>query len=192
MVPVGFPPAPPHQGLDRRQGVAGRGRIEFVSPSTQWRAGRHGRGRSTCTFRRISRVALGAASALALSAGVAAGASPATAHGRTHASRGGRRGSYGGGGHRPTLQRPGGRPFLPILGDWEGETDGFHASFELVYRPRLVGFHGVPYGVENLVPVLPTGCPPEPAYNQQETVAELLRSRRCLSEVGLAWRWRVA
>jgi hypothetical protein len=48
---------------------------------------------------------------------------------------------------------------VPTLGDWEGTTaGGYHASFELVHRPRFALF-GSPYGFEDLTLFAPSYSP---------------------------------
>lgn len=76
-------------------------------------------------------------------------------------------------GHRQALLGHGGRLFVPLTGDWEGEVDGLPASFQIVYKPGLAAlYHRSPYGVANLLMFLPTACPVSPIAYQEETIAE--------------------
>ena len=55
---------------------------------------------------------------------------------------------------KPTITPPGGAPFLPTLGDWEGTANGFPASFQLLYDP-----HSSSYEFKDMVLLQPNGCP---------------------------------
>jgi hypothetical protein len=53
-----------------------------------------------------------------------------------------------------------GKSFIPILGNWEGTANGFPASFDLRYDPKLPARRGVPqYGITQLVTLRPSTCP---------------------------------
>lgn len=75
----------------------------------------------------------------------------------------------------PAVQPPSGRPFVPIQGDWEGTANGFAASFNLVLDPTRRPRAGAPaYGIQDLVLLRPTGCPPSAAHYGES----MLRGRR--------------
>jgi hypothetical protein len=61
----------------------------------------------------------------------------------------------------PTIKAHQGKPFVPILGDWEGTVNGFPASFQLRYDASLPQRAGTPqYGLMHVVVVRPNACPP--------------------------------
>jgi hypothetical protein len=70
---------------------------------------------------------------------------------------------------RPAIRPPHRRPFVPVLGDWEGTTaGGYRASFELVYR-RAFGVYGTPYGWADLTLFSPSYSPAGGACSASST-----------------------
>ncbi|MFZ0040734.1 MAG: hypothetical protein WAK93_05465 [Solirubrobacteraceae bacterium] len=61
---------------------------------------------------------------------------------------------------KPPIKPRRGKPFIPVLGNWEGTENGLSASFELRYDPSLPDHPGVPkYGITQLVALRPENCP---------------------------------
>lgn len=60
---------------------------------------------------------------------------------------------------RPSVVPRHGRPFVPVLGDWEGTVGGFPASFGLAFDPKLSAHGGRQYGFSSVVALRPNACP---------------------------------
>jgi hypothetical protein len=61
---------------------------------------------------------------------------------------------------KPSIRPHKGKSFIPALGDWEGTANGFPASFDLRYDPKLPHRRAVPqYGIAQLVTLRPSSCP---------------------------------
>lgn len=86
----------------------------------------------------------------------------------------------GGGSSLPVIRAHRGKPFVPILGDWDGTVNGFPASFQLRYDTSLPQRAGRPqYGLMHVVVLRPNACPRSASH-----YAEMLVDGKLASEVG--------
>jgi hypothetical protein len=80
----------------------------------------------------------------------------------------------------PTIGAHKGKPFVPILGNWDGTVDGFAASFQLRYDKTLPQRAGTPqYGLMHVVLLRPNACP-----RSSSRYAEQLVDGQTASEIG--------
>jgi hypothetical protein len=71
---------------------------------------------------------------------------------------------------RPIMSRTG-KPFIPVLGDWEGTVNGNPASFQLGYDTSFHRPNGLPsYGVGRVVAFLPSTCPAVASYHSESLI----------------------
>jgi hypothetical protein len=71
----------------------------------------------------------------------------------------------------PTIQAHKGKPFVPVLGDWEGTVNGFPASFLLRHDTSLPKLAGRPqYGLTHIAVLRPNVCPASSAAYSEAVV----------------------
>lgn len=64
-----------------------------------------------------------------------------------------------------------GRPFVPVLGEWEGTVNGFPASFGLGFDPKLSSQGGRQYGLSSVVALRPNACPASPQRYSEDVIS---------------------
>jgi hypothetical protein len=74
----------------------------------------------------------------------------------------------GGGSARPAISPLNGKPFIPVLGDWEGTVNGFPASFRLRYERTSSG--ALRYGIDKLVVLSPSSCPVKSSQYSEDVI----------------------
>jgi hypothetical protein len=71
----------------------------------------------------------------------------------------------------PPILLAGGKSVTPALGDWEGTVGGLPASFDLTRDPHARGANLPAYGIDQLVAIVPAGCPASMAQVREVQLA---------------------